>query len=160
MKTLSVAKHIIAEEFQKSGLNALQILLFGSRARGDFDNRSDWDFFPAIDKELTFDERQEIARRIRWRLARAGLASDVIIRSASAVSKARYNTGCLANYAFKEGIALRTTRWLATGYGKQKATSESVKMPRPGRLYAPRRADPRSCPVQQSGVLFHHSDRP
>lgn len=106
METLSVAKHIIAEEFQKSGLNVLQILLFGSRARGDFDNRSDWDFFSATDKELTFDERREIARRIRWRLARAGLASDVIIRSASAVSKARYNTGCLANYAFKEGIAL------------------------------------------------------
>lgn len=106
METLSAAKGIIAEEFQKSGVNALQILLFGSRARGDFDNCSDWDFFITADKDLTFDERREIAGRIRWRLARAGLASDVIIRSASAVSKARYNTGCLAYYVFKEGIAL------------------------------------------------------
>lgn len=106
METLSAAKDIIAEEFRKSGLNALQILLFGSRARGDFDNRSDWDFFVTADKELSFDERRKIAGRIRWRLAVAGLASDVIIRSASAVSKARQNTGCLAYYVFKEGIEL------------------------------------------------------
>lgn len=106
MEILSTAKDIIAEEFRMSGLNALQILLFGSRARGDFDNRSDWDFFVTADKDLSFDERRKIAGRIRWRLAVAGLASDVIIRSASAVSKARHNTGCLAYYVFKEGIEL------------------------------------------------------
>ena len=106
METLSTAKDIIAEEFRRGGFNALQILLFGSRARGDFDNRSDWDFFVTADKELAFNERREIAGRIRWRLARAGLASDVIIRSASAVSKAQKNTGCLAYYVFKEGIEL------------------------------------------------------
>lgn len=106
METLSAAKDIIAEEFQRSGFNALHILLFGSRARGDFDNRSDWDFFVTADTELTFDERRKVAGRIRWRLATAGLASDVIIRSASAVSRARHNTGCLAYYVFKEGIEL------------------------------------------------------
>jgi predicted nucleotidyltransferase len=106
MATLSTAEDIITEEIRRSGLNALHILLFGSRARGDFDNRSDWDFFVTADKDLSFNERRKIAERIRWRLAAAGLASDVIIRSASAVSKARQNTGCLAYYVFKEGIEL------------------------------------------------------
>ncbi|WP_424319816.1 nucleotidyltransferase domain-containing protein [Candidatus Methylomirabilis sp.] len=27
--------------------------MFGSRARGDFDNRSDWDFFVTADKDLS-----------------------------------------------------------------------------------------------------------
>lgn len=53
METLSAAKDIITEEFRKGGLNALHILLFGSRARGDFDNRSDWDFFVTADKDLS-----------------------------------------------------------------------------------------------------------
>ena len=87
-------------------MHAVKILLFGSRARGDSGDRSDWDFFVTVEEELTFSQRREVAGRMRWHLAQAGMASDVIIRSSAAVGKARDDTGCLAYYVLKEGIEL------------------------------------------------------
>lgn len=38
-----------------------EVILFGSRARGDFDSDSDWDFLILIDEEVT-PEKEELIR--------------------------------------------------------------------------------------------------
>jgi uncharacterized protein len=39
---------------KKQGFNAVKIILFGSRARGDFVPDSDWDFLVVVDKDISF----------------------------------------------------------------------------------------------------------
>ncbi len=45
------------------------IILFGSRARGDFSKFSDYDFLIVTEKTFTIKEKMKIAKRIRVALA-------------------------------------------------------------------------------------------
>lgn len=103
---LHKARDIIIEELEKSGVRVLRVLLFGSRARGDFRPDSDFDFYVVVDKELLFPERQEMTSRIRWMLARAGITGDVVIQSEDKFAQGMANTGYLAYYVAKEGIEI------------------------------------------------------
>jgi predicted nucleotidyltransferase len=47
-----------------------QILLFGSRARGEAGPDSDWDFYVLIGDDLTFAQRQQLVTEIKRELAR------------------------------------------------------------------------------------------
>ena len=51
-KNLEIAKKIIMEEVEKAGYEVERIILFGSRARGDYKEGSDWDFLVVIDKNI------------------------------------------------------------------------------------------------------------
>ena len=44
-KNVDIAKKIITEEVEKAGYQVDRIILFGSRARGDYKENSDYDFF-------------------------------------------------------------------------------------------------------------------
>ncbi|MEJ5253086.1 MAG: nucleotidyltransferase domain-containing protein [Armatimonadota bacterium] len=52
-KVIELAKHIIHEELERRGFSVRQIILFGSRARGDFRPDSDWDFFVIVDRDIS-----------------------------------------------------------------------------------------------------------
>jgi uncharacterized protein len=54
MNEIEIAKKTIIEELEKYGFRAVKIILFGSRARGDFKEDSDWDFYVMIDKDSKF----------------------------------------------------------------------------------------------------------
>ena len=49
---LKTAKSIITEEIEKFGYKVESVYLFGSRARGDFNEDSDWDFLLLPIKKL------------------------------------------------------------------------------------------------------------
>ena len=54
---LCQAKAIITEELHQAGRQIVRILLFGSRARGDAREDSDWDFYVVVDEELSDSQR-------------------------------------------------------------------------------------------------------
>lgn len=56
---------------------AAEVILFGSRARGDFDADSDWDFLILIDEEVT-SEKEELIRDALYDIE---LASGEVITS-------------------------------------------------------------------------------
>jgi predicted nucleotidyltransferase len=103
---LKKAKEIIRDEVEKAGLHLEGVFLFGSRARGDFLDKSDWDFYVIIAEELGFLERARIASKIRWKFARADITADVFVQSKATVQARRRNPGFLAYYVLKEGISL------------------------------------------------------
>jgi len=103
---LANAKAILTEEVERAGYRVRRILLFGSRARGEARPDSDWDFFVVVDKDASFHEREDLASRICWRLAQAGIFADVFVQSEGTVEARRTNTGYLAYYALKEGIPI------------------------------------------------------
>jgi len=105
-KQVETARDIIKKEVEDAGLKIINILLFGSRARGDYKEDSDWDFYVIVDKDIGFSEKREIARRIRRKLAELKIPNDIIIQSASIVERRRDDVGTLTHYVLKEGVGV------------------------------------------------------
>lgn len=101
-----IAINIIKEELVKRDITVLRIILFGSRARGDYKNDSDWDILVVVDKEPTFNEIKKIIGAIQWRLAEYKIPNDLIIRSEKHFLRAKKCVGNISHYAENEGIAL------------------------------------------------------
>ncbi len=103
---LEKAKIIISEEVEKEGFKVKQIFLFGSRARGDFNKESDWDFFVVLDRDISFQQLKKIVGRIQLRLVEEGIPSDVILRGENQFNEARKSVGNLSYYVAQEGILI------------------------------------------------------
>ncbi len=53
-------KNAIRETLSREGIEKVRVIIFGSRARGDFQKSSDWDLLVLIDAELSPSKRKEI----------------------------------------------------------------------------------------------------
>jgi predicted nucleotidyltransferase len=101
------AIQIIKEEIESRGLTALKIILFGSRARGDFKEDSDWDIFVIIKEDITFKQKREILSNIYKKLAKKGNKSfEIVLTSEGKFKSAREYVGTLSYEVDKEGILI------------------------------------------------------
>ncbi len=98
------ALKIIKEEIEKNGFKVLKILLFGSRAKGNYKQDSDFDFFVIIDKKITFNEKWDIIDRIKIKLAKLRISNDIIIKSNEETEEEKDDVGKITYYVLKEGI--------------------------------------------------------
>jgi len=105
-REIDLIKKIVSEHIEKQGLKVERILLFGSRAKGDWRKDSDWDLFIIIDKNITFTEMKKIIGDIQVRLAREKIPNDIIIRSVQEFSVAKESIGNISYYANREGIEI------------------------------------------------------
>jgi len=103
---INTAKQIITEEIEKAGYKAEAIYLFGSRARGDYREDSDWDFFAVTDKDIFKEDMKLILRNIRRKMANNDISNDVIVKSKYIYENQKMDTGFLSYYVNKEGINL------------------------------------------------------
>ncbi len=103
-KNLEIAKKIIMEEVEKAGYEVERIILFGSRARGDYKEGSDWDFFIVIDKNIFKEDMKMILRNIRRRMAVNNISNDIVIKSKDTYKNQKNDTGFLSYYVNKEGV--------------------------------------------------------
>ncbi len=104
MKTERALK-VIRDEIEKEGMKVLKIILFGSRARGDFREDSDWDLLVVIDKDLPLSHKREILGNIYKMLA------EVEGESYEVTSQRKYEelknyVGTLMYDAEREGVLL------------------------------------------------------
>ncbi len=105
-RELLTAKAVIAEEVSRAGLGLRQVLLFGSRARGEARPDSDWDFLIIVDRKPERPLRLFLETRIGVRLVLARMPADVLILSEEEFASQKGGTGYIAYYAAKESIAL------------------------------------------------------
>lgn len=101
---LKIAIKIIREEIEKYGMELIAIKLFGSRAKGNYNKDSDWDFYIIVDKEINFPEKRKIIRSIKRRLINHNIPNDILIHSLSTVNERKNDVGYLTYYILKEGI--------------------------------------------------------
>jgi len=100
------------EELRRILLEALRdveyrtVILFGSRARGDFTLDSDYDILLVTRGQLTIREKMDLSASFRRRLARGGVDADVIVKSDAEVNYYRDKVGSLVKSAVEEGVAL------------------------------------------------------
>ncbi|MEB3759506.1 MAG: nucleotidyltransferase domain-containing protein [Desulfurococcales archaeon] len=81
-EVLDLIRQIILEEASRLGIGVERIILFGSRARGDAREDSDWDILVVVRGEVERRLRRELSRRVRWRAVELLKAPvDVVVAS-------------------------------------------------------------------------------
>jgi predicted nucleotidyltransferase len=100
------AVEVIKEEIESKGLKVIKIILFGSRARGNAKEDSDWDFLVVVDKKLSFNQKWDIIINIKRELAKLKIPNDIIINSIEEFEERKNNVGYITYYAVREGKTL------------------------------------------------------
>ena len=84
-----------------------KVLLFGSRAKGNYTALSDYDFLVVTENDLPLNEKRDFAGKIRRALiALLNAPVDVLINSREEISKKKLLPGHVIKQALNEGIEL------------------------------------------------------
>lgn len=94
--TLNAAVHALIQ----AAPHVEKIILFGSQARGDADEDSDWDFLVI---EPVVENRAHEMVRLRRALRPLRLTADVLVYSRDEVNQWSHQTGTALYWASKEG---------------------------------------------------------
>jgi predicted nucleotidyltransferase len=100
------ALRIIREIFTGKKIKIEKIIIFGSRARGDFNKDSDWDFLVIADKEIAIKEKHRLIIQIKRKLAKLGIPNDIIIQSMSKFESMKIFPGNISYAANFEGVTV------------------------------------------------------
>lgn len=106
MKELDIIKEIIKTEMERRGINIEDIILFGSRAKGNYKKDSDYDVYIIVDKKLSFKEMNEIITSIKWLLDLKSIPNDIIIRSKDDADYYKNFIGNISYYVNREGKSI------------------------------------------------------
>ncbi len=82
------------------------VLLFGSRARNDYTEDSDYDLLIITNKEFDIREKREYKAKIRKLLAKEKIPVDILIQSKKEIESKKEITGHIVKQALKEGIKI------------------------------------------------------
>ncbi len=99
-------KEIILKVAEKHGIEVDRIILFGSRARGDFRENSDWDILIVTKEKLNWKVRNDFYADIMWKLVTSDISPEVIIVSKEEFEKYKNLTGFVYYWAEREGIVM------------------------------------------------------
>ncbi|MCD6195645.1 MAG: nucleotidyltransferase domain-containing protein [Staphylothermus sp.] len=100
---LRTIKDVIINEARKEGVKVKNIILFGSRARGDYREDSDWDLLIVLSGSIDRETIRRLQYRIYRALSRSRIYCDVIVVSEEYYVKYKDVVGTIAYYAHLEG---------------------------------------------------------
>ena len=83
-----------------------KIILFGSRARGDFNSESDYDIYLVLKEELSHLEKTDLIDIILENLAKENICADILISTKKAMESYKKISGTVTRYVIEEGIEL------------------------------------------------------
>ncbi|CAD5243725.1 Nucleotidyltransferase [Thermococcus camini] len=89
---------------REQGVNVVEIILFGSRAKGTSREGSDWDILLVTENQVKWRKRVHLTGEIRKRLAKKGLAMDILVVSKEELERLRDSKEYIYYYAIREGI--------------------------------------------------------
>lgn len=99
-------KNKISTALRQRRIAVKEIILFGSRARGDFDIHSDYDILIIIKEQVDPRKKIEIIELIRTELAALMISSDIVLKSIKEAEYYKNKIGSVVREAFKEGVPL------------------------------------------------------
>lgn len=101
-----IIKQTIKTIFEREGVKVLKIILFGSRARGDYTRGSDWDLLVVVDRNLSRVEKIKLGHLVRKELANQLIPCDILIRSLEEIEQRKQVIGSVIKTAITEGVCL------------------------------------------------------
>ena len=106
-ETLMRIKEVISEVAEKQGLEIDKIILFGSRARGDYKKESDWDILVIIKNSLNRKDYISFYSACIRNLFNSGIKKiDLTIIEKNIFEERKHIINTIASEAAIEGIAL------------------------------------------------------
>jgi len=100
---LQVIKDVITSESRDEGIEVKAVILFGSRARGDYREDSDWDLLIVVGGSPGREAIRRLQYRIYKSLSKNRIYCDVIVVSVEYYNKYKDVVGTIAYYAHLEG---------------------------------------------------------
>ena len=100
---LRVIKDVVTSESRGEGVEVKDIILFGSRARGDYREGSDWDLLVVVGGSPSREAIRRLQYRIYKSLSRNRIYCDVVVVSEEYYHKYKDVVGTIAYYAHLEG---------------------------------------------------------
>jgi uncharacterized protein len=98
--------HIIKKICSEHGITVTKMLLFGSRARGDYKSTSDYDFIVITPTSLSHEKKMELWLYTSRALAEIHVDADILFKSQAEFESDRNNKGKVTYYAVKDGISI------------------------------------------------------
>ncbi len=106
-KTLGKIKEAILEIAKRHGVEVDKIILFGPRARGDYDEDSDWDILVVTKEEIDEKLLERFLRGLKIKLSiKMNIPNDIVIVSRKLYEERRAYVGDVSYYASIEGLVL------------------------------------------------------
>ncbi len=90
----------------KEALTFSRILLFGSRARNDADEQSDYDLLVVVPNSISIREKISVRTSIRKKLLVSGIRSDILIQSEEELKSKKLIPGHIIKTIMREGVTL------------------------------------------------------
>ncbi len=100
---LQIIRDTVINEARKEGVKVKDIILFGSRARGDYKEDSDWDLLIVVGSSPDRESVRRLQYRIYRALSRNRIYCDIIVVSEEYYVKYKNIVGTIAYYAHQEG---------------------------------------------------------
>ncbi len=104
--TLAKIKEIILNAAENHGIEIDRIILFGSRAKGDYKEESDWDILVVTKEKIEKDMFWKFYSEIKRKLAKIKIYGDLIILSKKYYENYKEDVGNISYYATVEGKVL------------------------------------------------------
>lgn len=99
-------KETITLTLNAENIDTTGIYLFGSRARGDFSTKSDYDILIVTGKTLGMKEKIKLFTQLTRVLARQKYNVDIVIKSQEESNYYRSKIGHIVRSAFNEGMQI------------------------------------------------------
>ncbi len=94
----------IQEVLEGEEVKLKKIILFGSRARGDWETGSDWDLLVIVDKKLPRKEKIRISHILRRKLAEEFIPCDILIKSEKEANERRGVIGSVVKKLLRRAL--------------------------------------------------------
>ena len=88
------------------GVDFEKIILFGSRARNDYNEDSDYDLLIVLKDKISQRKKIKLSTSIRQNLATNLIDADVILKQKSEIDYYKDKAGSVVRNALEEGVAL------------------------------------------------------
>ena len=104
IKEKELIKEKVVEVCRELGIRIREYYPLRLPREGDFRKDSDWDILLVTGRELSWRERLRLSGEIRKRLAKRGMAVDVLVISRKKLESLKNDPGYIHRYALSEGI--------------------------------------------------------
>ena len=99
---------IINREIKESGIGLVKVILFGSRAEGNYTEDSDWDFLVIVDKDLNFKEKKKLWNKISHKIHQhfPFTSFDIIIKEKKVYESEKNIPNTISNEVYFNGVGV------------------------------------------------------
>ena len=99
-------KEIINKCSQEFKFSITKIILFGSRARGQYNENSDYDILVLLNEDVPDELKIKLSCIITRELSDKWINADIIVKSAKEIKQYENCIGSIVRIALKEGVLI------------------------------------------------------